>query len=301
MKKILIVFTVLVIAGVGVFIALIPSKQVIEQQTTLQQRELHIEFRETGQVWPRNRLEIKNSFAGRIEKILVNEGDVIKKGQIIIWMSSNERATMVDAARAMDKQEQEKWQNIYKPTPVVAPLDGFIIYRQKEPGQTVSTTDSILVMADDLIIDANIDETDLRYIKIGNKLKMYLDAYPDEKFEGEIEHISYEARTSNNVTVYNIKINPIKKPKVFRSGMTATITVTVASKKDAWSISNIFITEKDHKKTIIVKTGTEQKPVFETREIQTGVTNGEFTEILSGLKQDEVVVIFKQKPKEKTK
>jgi macrolide-specific efflux system membrane fusion protein len=300
MKRIFLILGVLVVV-ILVFVILKPSSQKIDAQAKLQLRELHVEFRETGAVNPRNRLEIKPPFAGRIEKILVNEGDAIKKGQIIIWMSSSERAAMIDAARAIGDEEYARWQDIYKPTPIVAPMSGFIIYRQKEPGQTVTAGDAILVMADDLIIDANIDETDLRYISIGKKLTMYLDAYPGEQFDGIIEHISYEARVLNNVTVYNVRIRPVEKPDMFRSGMTVTITVTAESKKDARSIPNNFITEKDHKKTITVKTGTDKKPVFETREVTTGVTDGKYTEIVSGLNDNETVVTLHQPKKVKTK
>jgi macrolide-specific efflux system membrane fusion protein len=299
-KKIFLILSVLFVV-ILIFVILNSSTQKIEVQEKLQSRELHVEFRETGYVSPRNRLEIKPPFSGRIEKILVNEGDTIKKGQIIIWMSSSERAAMVDAARAISDEEYARWQEIYKPTPIVAPMSGFIIYRQKEPGQTVSAADAILVMADDLIIDANIDETDLRYISIGKKLSMYLDAYPQEQFDGVIEHISYEARVISNVTVYEVKIKPISKPNVFRSGMTATITITAESKKDAKSIPNNFITERDHKKTVIVKMGSDKKPVFETREVVTGVTDGKYTEIISGLQNNETVVILHQTKKQKTK
>jgi macrolide-specific efflux system membrane fusion protein len=275
-------------------------KQTIEQQVTLETRDLCIEFRETGEVYPRNRLEIKPPFGGRIEEILVNEGDKIKKRQVIIWMSSSERAAMINTAIVVSEHEYKKWENIYKPTPITAPLDGFIICRQKEPGQTVAIEDAILVIADDLIINVNIDETDLKYIKIGKKVRMYLDAYPDDWFDGEIEHISYEARLLSNVTVYNIRIKPLVKSKVFRSGMTATIIITAQLKKEAQSIPNIFITEKNHKKIVIVNTGDEKKPVLEKREIKTGVTDGKFTEIIEGLNHDEVVVILKPKIKNKT-
>ena len=300
-KKFLILSVLVLFVVILIFIIFKPSAQKIDAQEKLQLRELHVEFRETGYVSPRNRLEIKPPFSGRIEKILVNEGDAIKKGQIIIWMSSSERAAMIDAARAISDEEYTRWQEIYKPTPIVAPMSGFIIYRQKEPGQTVTVVDAILVMADDLIIIANIDETDLRYISIGKKLSMYLDAYPQEQFEGVIEHISYESRVINNVTVYEVKIKPISKPNVFRSGMTATITITAESKKDAKSIPNNFITERDLKKVTIVKTGSDKKPVFETREVVTGVTDGKYTEIVSGLKDNETVVILHQPKKQKTK
>ncbi|MDR0724271.1 MAG: efflux RND transporter periplasmic adaptor subunit [Endomicrobium sp.] len=297
------IFLILSVVFIGVVISIIfkPSVQKIEIQEKLQTRELHVEFRETGWVTPRNRLEIKPPFSGRIERILVNEGDEIKKGQIIIWMSSSERAAMIDAARAISDEEYVRWQEIYKPTPIVAPMSGFIIYRQKEPGQTVTAIDGILVMADDLIITAQIDETDLRYITIGKKLSMYLDAYPQELFEGVIEHISYESRIISNVTVYEVRIKPISKPKVFRSGMTATITITAESKSNAKSISDSFITEKDGKKTVIINTGSDKKPVFETRQVTTGVTDGKHTEIVSGLKDNETVIIFSKPNKTKEK
>ncbi|MDR0617549.1 MAG: biotin/lipoyl-binding protein [Endomicrobium sp.] len=142
MKRIFLILGVLFVV-ILVFIILKPYSQKIDAQEKLQLRELHVEFRETGAVNPRNRLEIKPPFAGRIEQILVNEGDTIKKGQIIIWMSSSERATMIDAARAIGDEEYARWQDIYKPTPIVAPMSGFIIYRQKEPGQTVTAADAI--------------------------------------------------------------------------------------------------------------------------------------------------------------
>lgn len=300
-KKLIIIPAILILAGFAAFMIFKPAKPVVEKETRLEQKDLHVEFRETGEVRPRNRLEIKPPFAGRVEEILVQEGDQIKKGQVIVWMSSSERAAMIDAARAISDEEFERWQAIYKPTPIVAPMDGFIILRSNEPGQTITAADAILVMADDLIVEASVDETDLRYIKIGDTLKMSLDAYPDEIFNGEVEHIAYESTVVSNVTVYTIKIRPVKKPKVFRAGMTATITVTAESKKDAWSIPSNFINERGGKKTITVKTMKNKKETFETRNVKTGVTDGRYTEIISGLDQGETAVLLKEQTKTKAK
>ncbi|MDR1941816.1 MAG: efflux RND transporter periplasmic adaptor subunit [Endomicrobium sp.] len=301
MKKLIIIIIVLILAGVSSFFIFKPNKQAVDKTAKLTQRDLQVQFRETGTVSPRNRLEIKPPFAGRIEEILVEEGDKIKKGQIIIRMSSSERAAMLDAARAMGQEEYDRWQNIYKATPIVAPMDGFIILRSKEPGQTVTSADAVLVMADDLIIESKVDETDLRYIKIGDKLQIYLDAYPDETFEGITEHISYESTVVSNVTVYSIRIKPVKKPPVFRAGMTATITITAESKKDAQTLPNNFITERNGKKSVIVQTGKGGKAVFGTKQITTGITDGRFTEILSGITPNDTVVIFKTSSKQKAK
>jgi multidrug efflux pump subunit AcrA (membrane-fusion protein) len=293
-KKVLIttLFAIAVTAAILIFKFKSP-KQVIDKETTLTSRDLYLELRENGFVTPRNRLEIKPSFNGRIEKILVNEGDKIKKGQLIILMSSSERSSMIDMARAISKQEYERCQNIYKPVPIIAYMDGFIISRQREPGQIVSSNEAILVMADDLIVETYIDETDLRYIKKGIRTKMYLDAYPEENFEGIVEHISYESKFLNNVNVYKIRIKPLKKPNVFKSGMSVRVMMIAKSKKNVPSIASTFISEIGDNKTVTVKTGGANKPAFETREIKTGMNDGIFTEILSGLNPSETVVIFK--------
>jgi macrolide-specific efflux system membrane fusion protein len=293
MKKIILITTLFAVTATAVFLIFKSSKQVIDKETTLTSRDLYLELRENGFVTPRNRLEIKPSFNGRIEKIFVNEGDKIKKGQRIIKMSSSERASMIDMARNIGKQEYERCQNIYKPIPITAYMDGFITLRQKEPGQIVSSNEAILVMADDLIVETYVDETDLRYIKKGIRTKMYLDAYPDENFEGVVEHISYESKFLNDVNVYKIRIKPLKKPKAFKSGMSVKVMIIAKSKKNVPSIDSIFISETRDNKTVTVKTGNTNKPIFETREIKTGINDGIFTEILSGLSKDETVVIFK--------
>jgi multidrug efflux pump subunit AcrA (membrane-fusion protein) len=130
---------------------------------------------------------------------------------------------------------------------------------------------------------------------------MFLDAYQDQYFEGIIEHVSYDSANLNNVIVYEVKIRPLEKPEVFRSGMTVTTSMTADSKDEVLSIPNIFIKDKIGKKTGMVKTGNPKKPEFKTRDIKVGISNGKFTEILSGLKPDETVVVLNQKKINKKK
>jgi macrolide-specific efflux system membrane fusion protein len=211
MKKIIVILITLGLVSASVFFVFKKKSE-----NNKDQLEIKVEYgdivstiRINGEVEPRNRLSIKPQIAGRIEDILVVEGQKVKKGEVIAWLSSAERATLLDIARAQGEQEYKKWQEIYKPTPVVAPLDGFIIVRDKEPGQTVSTNEDIVVMADELIIKAYVDETDLRYVKLGQKVRISLDAYPDIKFTGVVEHVSYESKQISNVTVYEVKIKPL--------------------------------------------------------------------------------------------
>ncbi|MFH1684297.1 MAG: efflux RND transporter periplasmic adaptor subunit [Candidatus Margulisiibacteriota bacterium] len=149
----------------------------------------------TGIVEPRNRLEIKPPISGRIDSVLVGEGHSVRKGQILAWMSSSDRAALLDAARAKGEEEVKKWEDVYNSTPIVAPLNGFIIQRAVEPGQTISTADPILVMADYLIVKAQVDETDIGTIKLGQKVNIELDAYPGKPIAGKVEHIAFESKT----------------------------------------------------------------------------------------------------------
>ena len=98
---------------------------------TVERRDLRVSVESTGEVEPRNRLNVKPPIAGRLEELAVDEGDHVEKGQILGWISSTERATLLDAALATSKEELEYWQELYKPTPLVCPLEGTAILLMK--------------------------------------------------------------------------------------------------------------------------------------------------------------------------
>jgi multidrug efflux pump subunit AcrA (membrane-fusion protein) len=154
-------------------------------------------------------------------------------------------------------------------------------------------------MADDLIVSVNIDETDFRYIKIGSKVAMFLDAYAKKHFEGIVEHVSYDAQIISNVTVYEVKIRPLQKPETFRSGMTVTTIITAESKNNVLAIPTTFITSASGgKKTVTLKVGSPKKFELVTKSIRTGISNDRNTEVLpQELGTEDTVVLLKQKKK----
>jgi macrolide-specific efflux system membrane fusion protein len=197
------------------------------QKTEVSRGDLIIGVLATGNVQPQNRVAIKAPVPGRIEQILVREGDWVKRGQILAWMSSGDRASLLDAARAKGPEELKRWEDLYKATPLIAPITGTIIARNVEPGQSVSSSDSPLVVSDRLIIKAQVDETDIAKVKIGQRVKVTLDAYPDQPTDAVVDHVAYEARTVSNVTIYDVDVLPEKVPAFMRSGMTANVQFQV--------------------------------------------------------------------------
>ncbi len=196
----------------------------------VEKRDLRITVESTGEVQPRNRLDVKPPIAGRLEELLVDEGDKVNKGQILGWISSTERATLLDAALATGKEELEYWENLYKPSPLISPLTGTIIARNFEPGQSIAVNDAVVVIADDLIIVASLDETDIGQIKTEQAVAVELEAYQDRNFPGQVEKIAYDAKTVSNVTMYEVDVRPERVPPYMRSGMTANLEFVVEEK-----------------------------------------------------------------------
>lgn len=263
-------------------------------------RDLRTTVESTGEIEPRNRLDVKPPIAGRLEELLVDEGDPVNKGQIIGWISSTERATLLDAALATSEAEMEYWQKLYKPTPLISPLKGTIIARNFEPGQSITASDAVVVIADDLIVVANLDETDIGQIKVGQKVRIRLEAYPDQEFTGVVEKIAYDATTISNVTMYQVDVRPDNIPDFARSGMTADLEFIIREMNGVLAVPMAAIQRQragasPAKGTtgpstyVLVGSGKGGEPRH--LPVETGLSDGSYTEVTSGLKEGEEVLI----------
>ena len=260
------------------------------EPVTVQRGDVAVSIQATASITPENRVEIKPPVGGRMEEVLFEEGVNVKKGQILAWMSATDRAALIDAARARGLKEYERWQEFYKATPIVAPLDGSIILRKVEPGQTVSSSDAILVLSDHLIAEAQVDETDLAQIHMGQPVKVVLDAYPDRKLHGKVTHISYESKTVLNVTTYTIEITLEQVPEFVRSGMTAVANFHISEHTNVlWVAFDAVRQEKG--RWLVTLPAPEEDAQPEIREVKTGLNDGKRVEIMSGLSENETVLI----------
>lgn len=252
--------------------------------------DIEVAITATGVVSPQNRVEIKPPITTRAEEILVEEGQSVRKGQILALMSSVERATLLDAARAKGLEELKHWEELYKPTPLVAPLSGVIISRKIEPGQTVTGQDAVLVMSNRLIVQTQVDETDIGKVKLGQRASIALDAYPDEKIRGRVDHIAYEAKTVNNVTIYEVDVLFERVPDFARSGMTANVSLITGSKQNVLLVPSDAISDVRDKAVVFV-TGGGNGNGRKMTEVTTGLSDGRQTEITSGLAEGDSVAM----------
>ncbi|MFA5104950.1 MAG: efflux RND transporter periplasmic adaptor subunit [Candidatus Margulisiibacteriota bacterium] len=258
------------------------------KKATVQKGSIKTAITTVGEVVPRNRLEIKPPIGGRVEQVLVKEGNNVAKGQTIAWMSSSDRATLIDAARAKGEEELKYWEDAYKPAPVIAPLSGFIIKRSVEPGQSVTISDAIIVMADKLIVKAQVDETDIGKISDGQKVILTLDAYPNKEINGTVEHIAYESETINNVNIYVVDVIPSQVPSFFKSGMSASAKFILSDNANALLLPSEAI--KKYKGSSYVLSENKDEKISAVQ-VETGTDDGTNTEILSGLSEGDTVIL----------
>jgi macrolide-specific efflux system membrane fusion protein len=205
-------------------------------------------------------------------------------------MSSTERAALIDAARARGPEELKRWEELYRATPVLAPISGTVILRSVEPGQTFTGNDAVFVMSDRLTVNAQVDETDIAQVKLGQRATIVIDAYPDRPIEATVAQIAYDAKTVQNVTIYEIDVLPREIPPFLRSGMTASVTFHVASRPGVLLVPSAAVRQRDGRAYVLVPGDKPGAPPRE-QEIRTGASGEGRVEIVSGLEEGQTVLV----------
>ena len=289
-----ILLLLIIFAGILLSRRAVNNKKTAEMETIYPAYgNIYVSVSATGTVSPQNRLEIKPPIAGRIDRILVKEGERVTTGQVLALMSSVERAALLDAARLNDEKTVQYWQTVYNPTPLLAPINGEVIVSTFEPGQTVVSGDAVIVLSDRLIVKVEVDETDIGKVKTGQEVIISLDAYPEIKVKGKVGHISYESQVVNNVTTYEVDVIPATVPRVFRSGMNANVEIIQEKKEGVLLVPLKAVQENGNGNSFVLKLGADQKTVWQ--KVEAGISDEKNKEVISGLTPDDTVIITTEK------
>jgi macrolide-specific efflux system membrane fusion protein len=242
----------------------------------------------TGSIVPENKIDLMAPVAGRIEKIMVEEGSDVRKGQILTWMSSQDRAALLDAARAQGEANYKEWLETYKPTPILSPTNGQIIKRKIVVGQTVSNSTELFEISDRLIVKALVDETDIGRIRVGQPTELHIDAFPDKVLNAKVKRIGHQSILENNINNYEVFMDITENFPDLRSGMTVSVDFLLFEKPGAVVIPSFLASGKENSKVDIFVKDIENNPVKRT--IQVGMSNGQKIEVLANLKPQEEVM-----------
>jgi HlyD family secretion protein len=129
-------------------------------------------------------------------------------------------------------------------TEIRSPLDGIVIDRQVDIGQTVAASLSaptLFKIAQDLSqmkIEADVDEADIGKIKEGQGVRFSVDAYPERKFNGSVEQVRKSSTVNNNVVTYKVIIKAVNDDKALLPGMTANVDLITGLKENVLRAPN---------------------------------------------------------------
>lgn len=210
---------------------------------------------------------------------------------------------------------------------IFAPIDGIVLTRSVDPGQTVASSlqaPVLFVLAADLKkmeLKAAVDEADIGGVQSGQKARFTVDAFPGRTFDASIRDIAYAAVTTEGVVTYDARLNVDNAELLLRPGMTATVSVITREAKDVltvpssafryrpplveqsagWSLDSLFrpprMGGRGQRDTRPQRTdGT--RPLYVLKDgkpemvyVKPGASDGDRTEILSGLSAGDQVIL----------
>lgn len=267
---------------------------------TAERGNIEVKVLATGTIQPFTRVVVRSPQKGRLEKVLVDEGDRVWKGRILALVSGEDRISLLDAANSMmqeakaagdkeaierAKQARQMAMKAYLPIPITSPLRARVIKRSCQPGQNVSSNDILFVLSDRLVASVEVDETDIGKIHVGQRATITLDAFPMEKRAGKVVKISQEGRTISNVVIYDVQVNAESIPSTWSSGMTANVQFLIHDLKDV-IVLPVGVVHQEGMDKMVMLAGGHPRP----HKIETGATDGKVIEIKSGLSEGDSVL-----------
>jgi len=199
------------------------------------------------------------------------------------------------------KESVQKAQTNLGYATITSPIDGVILSKSVEEGQTVAAsfnTPELFVIAQDLTdmrVIADIDEADIGGVKEGQRVSFTVDAFPDDQFEGRVTQVRQQATTESNVVTYEVVISAPNNDLKLKPGLTANVTIFTLEKNDVLAVPSKAL--RFHPNEALLQKGetiedcegdhklwTKEGTVFKAHKVEVGTSNGIMTEITGGMK-----------------
>ena len=208
---------------------------------------------------------------------------------------------------ASSKESVQKAQTNLGYATITSPIDGTVISKSVEEGQTVAAsfnTPELFTIAKDLTnmqVVANVDEADIGGVKEGDRVTFTVDAYPDDTFEGTVKQVRLEATTTNNVVTYEVVISAPNADLKLKPGLTANVTIYTQERSGVLAVANKALRFTPTKETVgkdmkIVdckgknKVWTLSDKTLTAHPVTIGQTDGVHTEIIKGIRKGQKIV-----------
>jgi len=188
-------------------------------------------------------------------------------------------------------------------TTIVAPMDGVILSRDVEIGDAVSSilvlgSTATLVMTEgdvnEVYVDGKVDEADIAHVYMGQPARIKVESFRDRTFNGKVTKISPMGVEKDNVTTFEVRVSINNPGGELKALMTANAEILLDEHKGVLEVPENAVTYDNQKKATVEVPDKSQKEGTRKVAVTVGLSNGSITEIVSGLKEGDQVVLTQQ-------
>ena len=277
----------------------------------------------SGTIEVSNERELTFGSGGKIDKIYVDEGDNVSKGDVLaeldtsalelaltqakvahdeaeynlnqlkdVLHASKDRVKIAEAQLEAAEQAVAEAQKQIDEATITAPFDGVVASVDADEGDSVSSTTTVVQLIDlnSIELRAEVDEIDIAEVKPGQKTIIEVDALPALQLEGKVKSISLLPEVeSGGVVVYEVKIGfDVPPDSELKVGMSADADIILKERSNVLLVPDRAI-KQDSQGNPVVEVMVNEK--IEERPVVTGISDGYETEIVDGLEEGETVVV----------
>lgn len=245
-----------------------------------------------------------------VEAMLVHEGDYVTEGTPIFRIASKDAEDLLDTYQDAMAQAEESLESAqskvdstkesYDNYTITAPISGQVITKSVKEGDTISrnsgssdTTLAVIYDLSQLTFEMSVDELDVRSVQVGQKVSVTADALEGQTFTGTVTNVSLESVQSNGVTNYPVTVT-LDETGDLLPGMNVDGVILLDQTEDALMIpiDSLMRGNRVYVKDDTVKEAEGSVPAgFRAVEVETGLTNDDYVEIVSGLAEGEEVYV----------
>jgi HlyD family secretion protein len=185
-------------------------------------------------------------------------------------------------------------------TTLVAPIDGMVLSRDVEVGDAVSsilvlgsTATLVMTIGDihQVYVDGKVDEADIGNVYLGQPARIHVESFPNKIFNGKVTKISPLGVSKDNVTTFEVRVSIDNPTGELKALMTANAEILVTEHHDALSVPEQSMSWDNQKNAFVFVPDPKSKDGQKKLPVTAGISNGTRTEILTGLKEGDAVVL----------
>lgn len=183
---------------------------------------------------------------------------------------------------------------------ITSPIEGVVLSRDSEVGGAVSSiltmgSGATLIMTlgdlSEVYVKGKVDETDIGRVYLGQTARITVESFKDQKFPGKVTKISPMGAEKDNVTTFEVRVSISNESRKLRALMTANAEILLDEKKNVLTIPEGAVLYAKNKSTEVEVPDASNEKGKRRIPVKTGISNGARTEVLSGLREGQEVVL----------